>query len=183
MLASQGAFDPGLAFQQPVEHGQDLIAGDLTETEQSAETGVRGGGRQQAGRGELGDRQQDAGDESSQGQSADTGVAAVQAAFEAELAQRAEDSGDMTVGQAALDTEGGVEAGQGTAASQQDAQAMDEFVGERGEVGESLFTDAMAVAPSAAQQDGRRAVAVGDSLDVQRHGNTKGGSNLYMIPL
>ncbi len=38
----QAFLDPGLAFQQPVEHGEHLVAGHLPEPEQGAEAAGRG---------------------------------------------------------------------------------------------------------------------------------------------
>ena len=72
----------------------------------------------------------------------------------------------MAVGPRAHDVEGVVEAGDGGAALEQHAQALDERRGPFGEVGEGAFFDLAGVAEGLAQEHGGRRAAVGDAFDV-----------------
>lgn len=100
-------------------------------------------------------------------------------AVQAELEAEAEDGGDMAVGERAADGDGLEEAGDGDAAAEEGADAVDGIGGELGEVGNGLATDALAFAPGLAEEDGGRAVAVGDGLDVEGHGVLHGNNNIH----
>ena len=77
----------------------------------------------------------------------------------------------MAVRQGAADGNGLVEAGDSHTALQDGADAVDGLGRELGEVGDGLATDALALPPSLAEQDGWGAVAVGDGFDVEGHGD------------
>ena len=120
---------------------------------------------QAAGGGELGSRAEDAGEDQSQGKITHSGAATEQA-IEADLACEGAHGGDVAVGLGAHDVEGIVEGGDGEAALEQDAQALDEVCGPLGEVGEGAFFDLAVLAVGLAEQDGGGRGAVGDGLDV-----------------
>ncbi len=169
VAAGEAALDPVLAAAQPVEHGEQLVAGDGAESEEGAKGGGGGVGGEAAGGGELGGGVEQAGGE---GEVAGAGGGAGEDAGEAELEAETEYGGDMAVGEGAADGDGLVEAGEGDAALEEGADAVDGFGGEFGEVGDGLAADALAFAPGLAEEDGRGAVAVGDGLDVEGHGAT-----------
>ena len=170
VAAGEAALDPALAAAQPVEHGEQFVAGDGAEAEQGAEGGGSGLGGEAAGGGELGGGVEDAGGDGGEGEVAGAGGGAVQDGGEAELVAEAEDGGDMAVGEGAADGDGLVEAGEGDAAFEESADAGDGFGGEPGEVGEGFLADALAFAPGLAEEDGGLVGAVGDDFDVERHG-------------
>ena len=93
---------------------------------------------QAAGGGELGAGMSATGDDQGEGQVA-LGTGRAEAAIQADLAQGAEESGDVTVRLGANDVEGGLEAGDGGALLEQDAQALDEVGRPLGEIGEGEF--------------------------------------------
>ena len=87
-------------------------------------------------------------------------------AVEADEAGEAEHGGDVAVGLGANDIESVVEGGEGEAALEEEAQAVDDVGRQLGEVGEGAFLDFAVLAVGLAQEDGGRRVAVGDVLDV-----------------
>ena len=97
-------------------------------------------------------------------------AAAVQDALEPLLAAGAEDGGDMAVGPGALDAQELGSVLDGEAALEDGAEAVDDLGRERGEVGEGLLADALALYPSLAEQDGGFARTVGNATDVEGHG-------------
>ena len=166
----EAGLDPTLSSEQPVEEGEHFAAGDGAEAEQGAEAGVGGVGREPAGGGELGVGSEDAGDDGGEGEGALAAGLAVEGALEAELAAGAEDGGDVAVGPGAFDVEevGGVVAGD--AALEDGAEGVADMGRELGEVAEGLLADALALAPSLAEEDGGFAGLVGDRFDVEGHG-------------
>jgi len=96
-------------------------------------------------------------------------VGSIEEALQAQASQSAEDGGDMAVRQRASEMERF--AGRDEGFSLQDAaEQIDLGRGPVGEIGEGAFASAAAFAPTLAEQDGGRGVAVGDGLHV--HGNT-----------
>ena len=75
----------------------------------------------------------------------------------------------MAVRQGAADGDGIIEAVEDDATLEDGADAGDSSWRELGGLGEGFAADALAFAPSLANEDGRRAVAVGDFLDVDGH--------------
>ncbi len=170
VLVGETALDPALALEQPVEHVEQLVAGHGPELQQSAQAGVGRVRGEASGGGELGVGAEDAGDDGGEGQIAHAAGGLVQHAFEAQRPAGAEDSGDVAMRQGAADGDGLLEAGEGNAAAEQSAEAGDDPGGQVGEVGDGFAANALAVAPSLAEEDGRGAVAVGDGFDVEGHG-------------
>ena len=113
---------------------------------------------------------EEAGEDGGEGEGAEAGGEAVQDAVQAELEAEAEHGGDVAVGEGAADGDGEVETGDGDAALEEDADAVNGFRRESGEVGDGPAADALALAPGLAEEDGGGAVAVGDGLDVEGHG-------------
>ena len=111
MPSRQALLDPDLAANQPVEHREHLVAVDRTESEERAEAGGGGLGRQVPGGGELGSGIQHAGDDGGEGEVAVAAAVAVQETPQTELSAQAEESGDMAVGQGAANGEGVVQGG------------------------------------------------------------------------
>ena len=169
-LLARPALDPALALEQPVEHVEQLVAGHGPELQQSAQAGVGRVRGEASGGGELGVGAEDAGDDGGEGQIVHAAGGLVQHAFEAQRPAGAEDSGDVAMRQGAADGDGLLEAGESNAAAEQSAEAGDDPGGQVGEVGDGFAANALAVAPSLAEEDGRGAVAVGDGFDVEGHG-------------
>ena len=165
----EAGLDPALAGQQPVEHGEHLVAGDGSETQQGAETAVGGFRGQAAGGGELGVRGEQARHDGGEREVALAAAVAVQDGFEAELAAGAQHGGDMAVGPGALDAQELGSVLDGKTALEDSAEAVDDLGREAGEVGEGFLANALAFAPSLAEQDGGFAGSVGDDFDVERH--------------
>ena len=84
----------------------------------------------------------------------------------------------MSMRQGALHRERLVGRGQHHAAFEHPSDAFDEFGGQVGEVGEGLLADARAFSPGFSQQDGGRAVAVGDGFDVVGQGRVSHGNRI-----
>ena len=166
MALGERGLDRGLALQQPVERGVELVLVDLAEAEHFAEAGGGGGGRQRTGGGELGGGFEDAADE--QGEDEVTAAMAVGAedTVEADLAGGAESGGDVAVRQAADDGEGVALGGDDGAAFEHAAQTFDVGGGPVGEIAEGAFADLAVLAIALAQQDGGGRVPVGDGFDI-----------------
>ncbi len=168
--SGQALLDPDLASQQPVEHRQHLVAVDRTEVQEGAETAGGGRGGQSPGGGELGERLEHAGDDGGQREVAVAAALAVQDAVETETPGEAEKGRDMAMGQGAANGEGLAQRAKDLAALEQGADAVDDLRGEFGKIGEGGATDALALAFGFTEEDGGRAVAVGDNVDVIGHG-------------
>ena len=123
---------------------------------------------QAAGGGQLGARVEDAGGNESADEIALGATSTREQIGQAEMAQGAEDSGDMAMRKRAEDLEGLI-AGDQIFAFQDAAQEVDLSGGPGGEIGEGALLDLGADADGFAEEDGRRGVAVGDGLDV--HGS------------
>ncbi len=168
-VAAGKAFpDPFPAFRQPVEHGGDLVAGDIAEVQEAAEAGVRGAGGEVSGGGEPGIRGDQAVEDGARRQVALAAGLSVEDAWQAEPPGEAEGCGGVAVGERALDAGKGFREGHDAAALQEGPDVGDAWHGEPGEVGEGEVADSGALAPGG--PDGRcgRAVPVGD--DVDAHG-------------
>ena len=166
----EALLDPGLALPEPVEHVEDLVAVDGPEAEEGSEAGVGGLGGEAACGGEFGVGSEGACGNGGECQVAVAAGGAVEDAREAELSAEAQDGGDMAVGEGAADGDGGFEVGESDAAADDGADAVDECGGQFGEVGDGAPSDALALAPSLSEEDGRGALAVGDGVDVEGHG-------------
>ena len=170
MAAGQAGLDPALAPQQPVQHGQQLVAGDRAQAQQGAEAGIGGVGGEPPGGGQLGVGGEHARHDGGQGEVALAAGLAVQDALEAELAAAAQHGGDMAVGPGALHAQQLGGALDGEAALEDGAEAGDDLGRELGEVGEGFLADALALAPGLAEQDSGFVGLVGDGFDVEGHG-------------
>ena len=136
-----------------------------------AETGVKSVGVKAASGGELGGGLEDAGDDHGSDEVAQSAGDRVQEGIELEMAQAAQDGGDMAVREGAGDEEG---IGQGRAeggqrARQSQAEGFNLMRGEMGEVGESARLDLAAKAEGLAQQDGGRGRAVRDGGQIHAY--------------
>ena len=161
--------DMTLAAVQPVEHGQHLVAGDVSETEDRAEArGRRAGGKLPRG-GELRGGGDDPGDDGSEGELAVAGVLAVEDAREAELFGEAEDGGDVAVGQGSPDRDGVIDAGEDGAALEDGPEPVDNVGRQLREVGDRLVAHAFAFAPGLSKEGLGGAAAVGDDIDAEGH--------------
>ena len=135
-------------------------------------------GGQLAGGGELGGRREHARDEPRQGQFAHAPGGAVQQPRQPQLPAQPQHGGHVPVGQGALHDERLVRGAQHHAALEHAADAFDEFGRQVGEVGDGLLSDAFAFSPGFSQQDGGRAVAVGDGFDVVGQGAALHGNKM-----
>ena len=90
----------------------------------------------------------------------------MQQAGQAELAGTAEQGGDMAAGARVEDADGGGAGADDSAAAEQQGNAVDQWLGELGDVGVGDLADLAVVPVGGAEQDGRGRVAVGDALDV-----------------
>ena len=140
------------------------------EAEEGAEAGVGGVGGEAACGGELGVGSVDACGNGGEGEVPVPAGGAVEDAGEPELSAQAQDGGDMAVGEGAADGDGGFEIGEGDAAADDGADAVDERGGQFGEVGDGAPSDALALAPGLPEEDGGGALAVGDGVDVEGQG-------------
>jgi hypothetical protein len=84
---------------------------------------------------------------------------------QAQLADEAQDSLDVAVGNGSLGGEQFLGGDQGFVA-QQSAQGFDLLRRPMGEIGQGALNGFLALAPTLAQEDGGRGVAIGDSFDV-----------------
>jgi hypothetical protein len=106
--------------------------------------------------------------------------------IEADGLERAEDGGDMAVGQRPLDGEDRLILGNDGAALERGPEAFDEFGRPVGEIEERAFLDLAVVAIGFAQQDGGRRVTVRNGFDVQGRIiqeftiNKRGNITIYM---
>ena len=173
VAVGEALFDPGLAEQQPVEHVEDFVAVDLAEAEKGSEAGVGGLGGEAACGGEFGIGSVDAGGDGGEGEVSPAAGVAVQDALQPEFLAGAEDGGDVTVGEGAANGDGAVEAFEGDTAADDGADALDEGGGQLGEVCDGASSDALSLAPGLAEEDGGRAAAVRDGVDVEGHGRLR----------
>ena len=162
--------DGGLAVEQPVHGGVEVVLVGVVDAEDLGEGVARGIGGQASGGGELGAGGEDAGGDEGHGALALGRGRGGEGAVEAQFPERAEDGGDMAVGVGAEDVDGVGGSGERGAALEQDLEAVDQGGRPLGEVGEGAFADLAALAEGLAQEDGGRRVAVGDGLDVHGHG-------------
>ena len=166
MALGQRRLDGGLALQQPVERGVELVLIDLAETEPVRQAGGGRGGGERARGGELGGGIEDAADEQGQDEVAAAVAVGAEDPVEADLARGAEGGGDMAMRQRADDGEGFALRGDDGAAFEHAAQALDMRRGPVGEVAEGALPDLAVFAIALAQQDGRGRVPVGDGFDI-----------------
>ena len=166
MALGQGGLDGGLALQQPVQRGVELVLIDLAETEHLAKARGGGGGGQRTGGGELGGGIEDPADQQGEDEIAAAIAVGAEDTVKTDPAGGAESGGDVAVRQAAGDGEGVALGGDDGAAFEHAAQAFD--VGGRpvGEIAEGALTDLAVLAVALAQQDGGRRVPVGDGFDI-----------------
>ena len=115
----EALLDPGLALQQPVEHGQHLVAGDGPEIEYGPEAGRCGLGRQRPGGGELGGGIDDARDNGGDGEITHAVRLAVEDAHQAQGPERSQHRCHMSVGNRPLDGEDLVEVPDGDTAPEE----------------------------------------------------------------
>jgi hypothetical protein len=91
----------------------------------------------------------------------------IEEAVEMQLAQRAEDGGDVAVRARADDVEGLRQRGtEGCGALQDGAKGIDFDRGPMGEIGDGAVVDLAVLAEALAEEDSGRRVAVGDDGDV-----------------
>ena len=170
VAVGEALLDPGLALQQPVEHGQHLVAGDGAEIEHGPEAGGCGLRRQRPGGGELGGGIDDARDDGGDGEIPHAVRLAAEDADQADPAQGAEDGGDMAVGPGPADGEDVLGAGDGDAALEQGLDPLDDVGRELSEVGERLLLEASVLSPSLSDEDCWPALAVWDGFVMEGHG-------------
>src|SRR6185437_12389920 len=166
MTFGQCGLDGGLALQQPVQGGVELVLVDLAETK--CFTKARGGGRggERAGGGELGGGFEDAADEEREDEVAAAIAVGAKDTVEADPAGGAERGGDVAMREAAGDGEGVAFGGDDGAALEHTAQAFDVGGGPVGEIAEGALPDLAALPVALAQQDRGGRVPVGDGFDI-----------------
>ncbi len=170
MAARQRRLDLGLAFEQPVEGGVELVLVDGRQAERDAQAG--GGGRriERLGRGQLRDRADQAYDDHGDDEIAAAIAGRSQHPVEADPAQRAERRRDVAVRQRPFDGDGGLARRPDGAALEQRPQSLDPLTRPVAEVEQGPLLDLVTLAIALAQEDGRRRAAVGDRLDI--HGRS-----------
>ena len=166
MAPGQRGLDRGLALQQPVQRGVELVLIDLAEAEHFAKARCGGGGRQRTGGGELGCGIEDAADQQGKDQVAAAIVTRAEDTVEADVAGDAERSGDMAVRQAADDGEGLTLGGDDRAALEHAAQTLDVGSGPVGKIAQCALTHLAAFAVALAQQDRGGRVPIRNGFDV-----------------
>ncbi len=85
-----------------------------------------------------------------------------------EAANGLEDGLDVTVGEGAFDDEELIGMNERDVL-EDEAETLDLVPRPTGDVGDGAFSDAFALAPAFAQEDGRAGISIGDDVDV--HGN------------
>ena len=165
MAPGQALLDGVLALEQPVHGVEEVVFVEVREAEDRGQGIGSGGGLEAAGGGELGAGVSETGDDQSHHQIA-LGTGRTQAAIEADLAQGAEEGGDVAVGLGANDVEGGLEVRDGGALLEQDTKTLDQFGRPLGEVGEGAFLDLAVLAVGLAQEDSRGRFSIGNGFDV-----------------
>src|SRR6516164_1515971 len=106
VASGERPLDCRLANRQPVQCGVELVLINDAKAELLAEAGAGGLRRQRAGGGELGTGLEQAADDKGQHQIATTVAVGAEQTIEADLARRAEGSGDMPMRQRADDGDG-----------------------------------------------------------------------------
>ena len=176
MAVGQTLLDVSLAPEQPVEHAQQLIAGDRPQAQQGAEAGGGGIGGEMPCGGQLRARVEQTGQDGADGQIPLAPGVAMQQTHQPQSAQRAQPGCHVAVGQGSADGEGVFDALQRDAALEQGADPVDERFGHAGEVGAGLLADAFAFAPGLTDEEGGTAAAVGNGFEVIGHGNSIQGT-------
>ena len=139
------ALDAGLAFEEPVHGGVEVVDGGIVEVEQVGQGGLAGGA-EFTFEAQLGAGLEQAGEDQGQGQRALAAGLVKEDAVEAELAGGAEQGADSTMLAGAAELDGGVGAAEGELLVKGGLEQVDEGLGEGGEIGEGAFLD-LAVVP------------------------------------
>ena len=122
----QCRLDRGLAFQEPVHGGVEIVLIDLTEAKQFAEARCGGGGRQRTGSGELGYGVEDATDQQGEHKVAATIVTGTKAdAVEADGARGSGRGGNVAMWRLRMTVKALMLGGNDRAALQHTAQTFD----------------------------------------------------------
>ncbi|MDE2790825.1 MAG: hypothetical protein OXI81_10430 [Paracoccaceae bacterium] len=157
----------GLALQQPVEHGQHLVAGDGAEPEHGAEAGRGGLRRQRPGGGELGGGIDDARDNGGDGEIPHAVGLAVEDADQPQRPERSQHRRHMAVGAGPADGDGRIQGREHHPAIDDGADGVEEDGGHFREIGEGSPSDAFSFSPGLAQEDGRWRGSIGDDIDAE----------------
>jgi hypothetical protein len=145
----------------------EFVLGDGVEMEQLAQRAAEGIGMKSAGGGEFGCGLQHASCDHGHDEIAIAVGVLIEEAVEMQLAQSAEDSGDVAVRAGTDDVEGLRERStEGSGALQDGAQGIDFGGGPVGEIGDGAVVDLAVFAEAFAEEDGGWGVAVGDDGDV-----------------
>ncbi len=166
MALRQSGLDGGLALQQPVQGGVELVLIDLAEIKPRAKAGGGGCRGKCASGGQLGCGFEDPADQECKNEIAAAIAVGAKDPIKPDPAGGAESGGDVAVRQGADDGEGFAPGRDDSAASEHAAQTFDVGGGPVREVAEGTFTDLSTLAIAFAQQDGRGRVPVGDGFDI-----------------
>jgi len=156
MAFGQRGLDGGLALQQPVQRGIELVLIDLAEAEHFTKArcgGVRG---QRTGGGELGRWIEDPADQQGKDEIAAAIAVKAEDTVKPNLMSGAECGGDVAVRQAPGDSKRVMFGGDDGTPLQYAAQAFDVRCGPIGEIAQGALTDPAVLSIALAQENGRR---------------------------
>ena len=170
VLASEALFDDAFALQQPIHALVEVVLVNVFESEFGAER-MAGGVRVQGGTsGEFAFGIKDTGSDKGDGEASLFRVFGCDDAMELQVTEAAEYGGDVSMGDTFGEAEGVLEGVlwviDGDARAQEDADVVDDVIGEFGDIGESGFDDFAAIAFALADEVGGAGTAVGDGGDI-----------------
>ncbi len=169
MALGQGLLDGRLPRQQPIHGLIEFILIGRIHLEDLAQSAVQGFRVESASGGEFGGGVEKAGHDHGQDEIPLAARALVNQGVELELAQRAENGGNMAVGAGASDFESIGPRGGGRSTLQDLAQSLDAIRRPVRKVGESAILDLAVEAKRLPEEDGRRGLAVRDGRYVHAY--------------
>ena len=170
VLASEALFDGAFALQQSIHGLVEVVLVNVFETEFGTERMASGIRVQGGTSGEFAFGIKDTGSDKGDGEAWLFGVFGCDDAMELQVTEAAEYGGDVSMGDTFGEAEGVLEGVlwviDGDAPAQEDADVVDDIIGEFGDIGEGGFDDFAAIAFALADEVGGAGTAVGDGGDV-----------------
>jgi hypothetical protein len=166
MVAGQPFLHFRLTCEQPVERFVKLRSRDWPEPQNPSRAGASCWLIQHSRRGQLGGGGDNPVHDHSQDKIARPVAFGTEDPVEAGVADRAQDGGDMAMGQRPRNGEGILAGRQRRSAFEDDAQSLHLFRRPAGKIEQGALFNLAAVAIALAQKHGRRRIAVGDGLDI-----------------
>ena len=165
VLASEALFDGAFALQQPIHGLVKVVLVYVFETEFGAERMAGGVRMQGCAGGEFAFGIKDTGRDKGDGEASLFGVFGCDDAVELQVTEAAEYGGNVYIGDTLGEAEGVLEGVlwviDGDAPAQEDADVVDDIIGEFGDIGEGGFDDFAAMAFALADEVGGAAPRLG----------------------